>query len=195
MTQRITILVFLAFILSVTSADAQNRFYHVYVDNDNNSASGCNIDLPDFATSIDGAESRMTITTDNALPPVITATRLHQCTGGTFDAGTAISPAALGLNTGVGGADVLEAAINQSDLSINTSGPVIFYYASQSDSASDIVLTSSSGGSIFLGFTFPVPTLGLMALILLLAFLLICLLLKKSCPFYPEVLLTGLIGL
>ncbi len=193
MTQRITILVFLAFIFSFTSADAQNRFYHVYVDSDNDSASGCNTNLPDFATSIDGAESRLTITTNNNLPPAITATRLHQCNGGTFDAGTAISPAALGLNTGDGGADVFEAAINQSDLSINTSGPVIFYYASQSDSASDIVLTSSSGGSIFLGFTFPVPALGLLALAMLLVFLLFTAKKSLSRNLTVSILLVGVV--
>jgi len=161
-------LAFLLFFLTLSqSVFGQDRFYHIYVDVDNNPSSGCSVPIPDFATSIDGVESRLTITTDSGQPPSITSTRLHRCTGTTFDAGTATSPAALGLNTGTGGADVFEAAINQSSLGITATGSVRFYFNTDSDTADDIVLTNQLGGPIILGFVFPVPGLGLLALGLL----------------------------
>ncbi|WP_395376848.1 beta strand repeat-containing protein [Marinicella sp. W31] len=158
------------FLVLSQAAIGQDRFYHVYFDIDNNPASGCSIALPDFTTNIEGVESRLTITTDSNQPPNITATRLHLCNGTAFDAGTATSPAALGLNTGTGGADVFEAAINQTSIGVTSSGTVRFYFNTDSDTAADIVLTNVNGGPIILGFVFPIPTLGLLALCLLALF-------------------------
>ena len=166
--RNVAVMVF--FILSAFSlnAQAQNRYYHVYIDNDANTSTGCVVNLPDFSTTIEGVQSRLTITTDSALPPNIIATTIHQCDGLGFDAGSSNSTAALGLNTGVAGEDVFEAAININDLNIVSSGNVLFYYATESDSTSDIVLTNANGGPIFLGFVFPVPAFGLLALSILL---------------------------
>ncbi|MCB1582585.1 MAG: tandem-95 repeat protein, partial [Xanthomonadales bacterium] len=165
-----TLFLLLCFFLS--TAQAQNRFYHVYFDTDNSATTGCSVNLPDFATSITGVDRRLTITTDSALPPTITATQLHQCAGGVFDSGNGVSMAALGLNTGINGADVFEASVSQTQLGINRSGAVLLYFHTQSDNASDIVLGNGNGDPIVLGFTFPVPALGLITLCLLLVLLL-----------------------
>ena len=159
----------LLFSLLVISNHAlgQNRLYHVYFDIDNNAATGCNVAIPDFTTSIDGVESRLTITTNSSQPPTILSTTIHNCAGAVFDAGTATSAAALGLNTGTNGADVFEAAINQTSIGISSTRSVRFYFNTDSDTADDIVLTNPSGGPIILGFVVPVPTLGLLTLCLL----------------------------
>jgi len=168
MLYRIAVSVFLMCSMLVSVANAQNRSYHVYLDTDANTATGCVVNLPDFLTTVNGIESRVTVTTDSATPPNIIGTNLHQCTGVAFDAGTPISPAALGLNTGLSGADVIESAVNQSSLSLTGSRSVLLYYHVDSDTADDVVLTDDSGGPITLGFALPVPGLGLLAIGLLL---------------------------
>ncbi len=159
----------------ITVADyaiAQDRFYHIYVDTDNNTATGCDVDLTDFTTAINGTEGRVTITTNSNQPPSITSTAYHSCDGTNFDNGINISPAALGLNSSMNGSDVFEAEIPQSILGINSSTSVVFYYVTDSDTASDIVLSNSNGGPITLGFAFAVPALGFFALgLMLLGFL------------------------
>jgi len=168
MLNRLVVLITFAWYLTMSVSHAQNRFYNVYLDTDNNPSSGCQINIADFSTSLDGIDSQLTITTDSALPPAITSTQLHHCTGASFDAGTSIDPAALGLNTGLNGSDVFEASIVQNDLSINQTGSVIFYFVSGSDTGKDVVLNNSAGGPIYLGFTIPVPALGLLSLTALL---------------------------
>ncbi|MFC3193811.1 Calx-beta domain-containing protein [Marinicella sediminis] len=168
MLSRIAVSVFLMCSLLVSVANAQNRSYHVYLDTDANTGTGCVVNLPDFATTVNGVESRVTVTTDSSTPPVITATNLHQCTGAAFDAGTAISPAALGLNTGLSGADVIESAVSQSSLDLSGSRSVFLYYHVDSATADDVALTNPTGGPISLGFALPVPGLGILAMGLLL---------------------------
>lgn len=147
---------------------SQNRFYHVYVDTDNNTSTGCDINLPDFSTAINGAEGRITITTDANQPPTIISTNYHNCSGSLFDAGTAINPAALGLNTGLNSDDVFEVGINRATMGAGSSRSVVIYYATESDTASDIVLSNVDGNPIILGMTLPVPAIGFMALFILL---------------------------
>ncbi|TDR22421.1 beta strand repeat-containing protein [Marinicella litoralis] len=173
MSYRSTALVCFGLLLFSVISQAQNRFYHVYVDNDANAATGCVVNLPDFSSTIEGVQSRLTITTDSALPPNIVSTQIHQCDGLNFNAGTASAAAALGLNTGDAGADVFEAAISTLDLSIHASGNALFYFVTESDTAGDVVLNHANGGPIILGFVFPVPAMGLLALTVLLLILLI----------------------
>lgn len=173
MAHRFVFFLLLVASFTISMANAQNRYYHVYLDTDNQSNTGCSVNLPDFASVINGVDQRVTITTNSAIPPTITATELHQCNGATFGAGTPITPAALGLNTGSNGSDVFEAGIDQALLNINRSGQVLFYFETQSDTASDIVLNHINGGPITLGFTFPVPAVGLLAFGVLLVLLLL----------------------
>jgi hypothetical protein len=173
MAHRFVFFLLLAVSFTISMANAQNRYYHVYLDTDNQSSTGCSVNLPDFASVIEGVEQRVTITTNSALPPNVTSTEIHPCNGASFSTGTAISPAALGLNTGTNGADVFEAGFDQALLNLNSSGRVVFYFETQSDTASDVVLNHANGGPITLGFTFPVPAFGLLAIGLLLVLLLI----------------------
>lgn len=161
-------LILILTVLTAFNSQAQNRFYHVYVDTDNNPATGCDINLPAFSAAINGADGRLTITTDSSQPPNITNTLYHNCAGTSFDAGTAINPAALGLNTGLNNEDVFEVGINRSTMNASASRAVVIYYATESDSASDIVLTNADGNPIILGMTLPVPAIGLVAVFILL---------------------------
>ncbi|KAA3650175.1 MAG: tandem-95 repeat protein [Proteobacteria bacterium] len=174
MIRGLNILILILTVFISFNSQAQNRFYHVYVDTDNNATTGCDVNLPAFATAINGAEGRVTITTNSSQPPVITSTRFHACSGGIFDAGTSINPAALGLNTGLNNNDVFEVGINRSTMGAASSREVVIYFATDSDTASDIVLTNAAGGPIILGMTLPVPAIGLITLfVLLLGFLLL----------------------
>ena len=168
MIRGLKIFILLVMVLAAFNSQAQNRFYHVYVDTDNNSGTGCDINLPAFSTAINGADGRLTITTDSNQPPNITNTLYHNCAGTSFDAGTAINPAALGLNNGLNSEDVFEVGINRSTMNATRSREVVIYYASESDVASDVVLTNSAGNPVILGMTLPVPAIGLMAVFILL---------------------------
>lgn len=160
-------------VLTAFDSQAQNRFYHVYVDTDNNTATGCDVNLPAFSTAINGAEGRISITTDSSQPPAITSTLYHNCSGLVFDAGTAINPAALGLNAGLNGEDVFEVGLNRATMNAGASRAVVIYYATESNTASDIVLSNVDGNPIILGMTLPVPAIGLMAIVILLVLFLI----------------------
>ncbi|GAA4824263.1 hypothetical protein GCM10011365_04230 [Marinicella pacifica] len=174
MIRGLKIFILLVIVLAAFNSQAQNRFYHVYVDTDNNPGTGCNVNLPAFSTAINGADGRLTITTDSSQPPNITNTLYHNCAGTTFDTGTSINPAALGLNTGLNNEDVFEVGINRSTMNASASRAVVIYYATESDIASDIVLTNVDGNPIILGMALPVPAIGLVAVfILLIGFLMI----------------------
>ncbi|WP_223787874.1 beta strand repeat-containing protein [Marinicella meishanensis] len=164
MMYRLVVSAFLVCTALFSVANAQNRFYHVYLDTDADAATGCVVNLPAFGTTVDGVENRLTITTDSSLPPVIISTQLHTCNAGVLDGGMPIPGAALGLNTGLGGADVFEAGVNQNNLDLTGSRRVLFYFHTDSDTAEDVVLTNGSGGPIALGFALPIPSLGWLAL-------------------------------
>ncbi|WP_154223472.1 Ig-like domain-containing protein [Marinicella rhabdoformis] len=154
-------------VLTLNTAEAQNRQYHLFADTDNNSTSGCTVNWPGLGNSISGIENRFTITTDSQLPPNIIDTQVHDCQGNAFGAGTSQGQAALGLNTGNNSSDVFEFSINRNYLGINSSGSVLFYFASESSAVADVVLAANGGGPIFMGFAFPVPALGLLGLVLM----------------------------
>ncbi len=160
---------FLFLIFSTTLVQAQDRFYHVYVDNDSDAATGCVVNFPAFTSTANGIDTRLTITTNSALPPAITSTTVHNCSGAAFDAGTNTTMAALGLNNGVNGSDVFEAMLPSTALSMNQSDAATLYFATDSSTATDIVLTNSAGGPIVLGFAAQVPALGLLSVVFLLA--------------------------
>jgi|GEM_PF-1643038 len=149
------------------ASHSQTRSYHVYIDTDNDIATGCTADYPAIPATIDGVESRLTITTDSATPPNITDTRVHQCSTGTFDAGTSTGASALGFNTGTNAGDVFEARVSLSQLNIGTSRSIRLYYATESAASTDVVLTQGNGGPIVYGFPVAIPTLSIFGLLLL----------------------------
>jgi len=149
------------------ASHSQTRSYHVYIDTDNDIGTGCTADYPAIPATIDGVESRLTITTDSATPPNITDTRVHQCSTGTFDAGISTGSSALGLNTGTNAGDVFEARVSLSQLPIGTSRSIRLYYATESAASTDVVLTQGGGGPIVYGFPVAIPTLSIFGLLLL----------------------------
>ncbi len=190
-----TFYIFLAAVLIASNSQAQNRFYHVYLDNDSDQSTGCLVNLPDFSTAIQGADSRVTVTTDSALPPTITSTQLATCDGTVFNTPSSISAAALGLNTGLNSNDVFEIAIPPSAISNNTKDRATLYFVTDSDAVSDIVLTGTNGGPITLGFPQPIPTLGLLAMGILLLLLLLVSRKQLSRKLSTSVVLIALCGI
>ncbi len=195
MFHRLSIFLIAFALLYFTNSSAQDRFYNIYVDTDGSITTGCDVNLPEFSSNIGGVESRLTITTDSALPPNVTATTFHQCDGTAFGTGSAIAPAAMGLNTGMNGTDVFEVGFNQNLLNVTSSGNVIFYFTTDSNTASDIVLTQSNGGPIILGFVFPVPALGLLALCLIICCVLLMTRKSMSSKMALSVMLIGVSSL
>ncbi len=153
--------------IAFSSVQAQDRYYHVYIDSDNETTTGCDVNIPDFATTLNGIDSRVTITTNSALPPAITNSSIHTCTGAAFDAGVPVNAAALGFNTGFNGSDVFETSIDRTDLLHTSQRSLRAYFATDTAVADDVVLTNSGGGAILLGFPFAIPTLSLFGLLLI----------------------------
>ena len=157
----------LLFVFCSGFSQAQQKTYNVYIDNDNNMATGCTVLQPDFMTQFDGVDGYLSIETSGS-PIAISSSLYFDCTGAGFDAGSAIVTSALGLNANTNGDDVFEMQMNTSDLGIRSSTSVKLYYTSESVTSSDIVIVNNSGGGIFFGVAFPIPTFSLLSLLLLL---------------------------
>lgn len=140
--------------------------YNVYVDIDNNIATGCPVTPSNIMVQFDGIDGYIAITTGGN-PIAITGALYHQCTGGVFDAGSAIVTSALGLNTNINGNDVFEAQMATTDLGIMSSGQAKLYFSAESATSSDIVVVNNNGGGIFAGVAFPIPLFSLVSLLLL----------------------------
>ncbi len=156
----------LLFVFCSGFSQAQQKTYNVYIDIDNNMATGCTVLQPDFMTQFDGVDGYLSIETSGS-PIAISSSLYFDCTGAGFDAGSAIVTSALGLNANTNGDDVFEMQMNTSDLGIRSSTSVKLYYTSESVTSSDIVIVNNSGGGIFFGVAFPIPTFSLLSLLLL----------------------------
>jgi hypothetical protein len=170
-------LIILFSLLLTQFAIAQNRSYNVYVDRDNNVATGCTVLQPNFMTQFDGVDGYISVEIGSA-PVAITSSLYFECQGGSFDAGSAIVTSALGFNTNVNGDDVFEMQMNTFDLGIRSSTAAKLYYSAESDASSDIVVVNNNGGDILLGVAFPIPVLSFTALLLL--SLIIILIVRKT---------------
>lgn len=155
--------------LFTTVLYATPQQYEIYFDADLNTGTGCTA-LHTGLPSIQGIESKVTVTIDNQ-PPAIISTNLHQCLGAVFDAGIAIDPAVIGLNTGSGNTDVIEVKVSNTDLPATPGQDIQLYFATGSTTAEDVVLETSALGPIILSIAsstpIPVPALGLLAVFIL----------------------------
>ncbi len=166
--RRIAARIFLGLVALVlaNAALAQDYRYHLYIDRDANVATGCSETIG--ATTIDGAELRVTA---NVTGTTVTTVTRADCAGALFGGETAIGgPHPVGLNNGVSGADVIEFAI---DRGLVGSSNVIHLSLAASNGAgtsSDVLTTAAGGGPILQALIqFAIPALGLLGLVLLVA--------------------------
>ncbi len=132
-----------AFAAACFAGTASADTYSVLVDNDLNTATGCSITLPESASIIEGIEARITGTISAGAPPTVSAVVLETCQGGVF-VGTGSLPAGhpVGLNNGIGGADVIELQAPESSLiPADSDGPVSvrLYGVAQQGSNDDVI--------------------------------------------------------
>lgn len=147
-------------------AIGQNKSYNVYIDRDNNAATGCTVQQPDFMTQFDGVDGYISVEIGSA-PVSITNSLYYECQNGMFDGGSAVVTSALGLNTNLNGDDVFEVQMTTSDLGIRSSTNAKLYFSSESPTSSDIVVVNNNGGGIFAGVAFPIPAFSIASLLLL----------------------------
>ncbi|MEH6873643.1 MAG: Ig-like domain-containing protein [Candidatus Competibacter sp.] len=149
--------------------------YFTLIDTDNSTATGCTVTLPNAGT-VTGIERRLTATISETATPQVISLTLESCVGGSFGAPVSLpgTPYPVGLNNGVGGADVIEQAA-PADAIAPPGPPVRLYFAAQG-STSDDLLGASGGSPILFGLrptgeSVGIPTLsewGLLGLILIL---------------------------
>ncbi len=156
---------------SVLPVQAQTYTYSVYVDRDRDPSSGCSAVLPGSTDTVAGAETRLVATVDQPTLQVVRVER-QACVSGAFDAGVTVGgPHPLGLDNGVGGADVVELSDALPALiGGQPMGNVRLYFAAQSEDASDALFTRDGqpgGVGIFASTPFLIPTAGLGGLLLL----------------------------
>ncbi|HJU39380.1 MAG TPA: Ig-like domain-containing protein, partial [Tahibacter sp.] len=151
-------------LLASAGASAQTYTYSVYVDNDVNASSGCVV--PGFA----GAEARLEAEVTGGVTPQVVAVRRSTCTGGTFGAPTQVGGGyPVGLNNGIGGADVIE--LSDTIAALRPTGQTSafrFGVIAQSATGSDELVVNDTGGPILLGLPqLPIPALTWPILLLL----------------------------
>lgn len=168
-------LVAIALVLGSASSWAQISYFTL-IDTDNDTATGCTVTLP-TAGSVPGIERRLTATVSETAAPQVTQLSLESCVGSSFGAPVALpgTPYPVGLNNGVGGADVIEQAAPAD--AVAPPGPSVRLYFAAQGRTSDDLLGSAGGGAPILFDLWPtggsvgIPTLsewGLLGLILLL---------------------------
>ena len=157
----------MAALTTAAPAKAQaNYTYSVYVDSDALNSTGCS------EAGIVGAEVRIDTTVAGGTNPQVLATTRSRCINGTFQAdGSPSDPAAVGLNVGVAGSDVLEVADLQSSLGSGPAPALVFSVVARSANGSDTLVTANGGpGGGVIGLplpSVPLPLLAWPALLLL----------------------------
>ncbi len=152
---------------------AQPYQYHVYLDTDLRSTTGCTVNGPGGQSFV-GADYRLT-TVVSGSPPVVTGRALANCTGGSFGP---VAPQAIsypvGLNNGVpvpgGLADVIESQVSRANLP-GVQPQVRVGFAAESVSGSvDVMFTANGavgGPPMILGTPQIIPTLGFFGALLM----------------------------
>ena len=169
-------------LLSAAPAFAQSYTYSVYIDGDNNPSTGCNVTLP--GGTVSGAETVVTATINAGSPPQVASVTSATCSGGSFGAPTAAGTAAVGVGAGNGGTTAIEISAALASLVSSSSPAVRLYVVARSASGSDVLLTTdgtASGGAILFsvnatpggGGTIQTPSMGIPAVLLLIAALLV----------------------
>jgi len=162
-----------ALLLSSLSTFAQTATYEVTLDADRNESTGCSL-TTSGGTTIAGIETRLQATVDTG-SQTVNDLSLLTCNGTTFSPGSSLGGGyPVALNQGVGGADVIELAVEQSDAAAGARGSVQLGFVADDGSGSDTLVTvdgSSGGAPILLNTPFAIPSLTIFGLLLLAALL------------------------
>ncbi|MGQ0800600.1 MAG: Ig-like domain-containing protein [Pseudomarimonas sp.] len=159
--------------LASLAVNAQNFDYHVYLNSDSRSLTGCTVIAAD-GQSFSGIDHRLTATVAGS-PPIVTELRLAGCAGGDFATGAVIGGNyPVGLNNGValgGGAfaDVIELSLSRQAIAGATL-ITIGFGAQDGAVIDDGVFTRNGlpGGSpMTIGTVLAIPTAGFVGLLLL----------------------------
>ena len=172
-------------------AAAQSYDHSVYLDLDNNAATGCNVTTA--AGPVNGAEVRLTATVTGT-PPMVTGSTRAQCAGAAFGSAQPISGSyAVGLNNGIGGSDVVELATALAGLGQGGTVRVTFVStgAGGADLASGLVQLPG-GGVLVPAVPVLVPATGIIALLVVVGLVLI--LARRHPAFGSSVALLLLLG-
>jgi len=149
--------------LCATAVSAQTYSYSVYVDGDLNGGSGCTV------PQMTGADARLNVTVSGGTAPQVVSVTRSVCSGGSFVGSTSVGGGyPVGLNNGVGGADVIELADEISALQINHSAGLRLAVVAQSPAGSDDLVTTTNGSPIILALpALPIPFLTFPILLML----------------------------
>jgi len=168
-------------LLGATSAFAQSYTYSVYLDTDNNSATGCSVILP--GGTVTGAESVITATINAGSPPQVAQVTHASCSGGSFGAPTPTGASDVTVGGGTGGSTAIEISAALASLAAPGANTVRLYVVAQSTDGSDVLLTTTGapgGAPILLSVStlpgqgaVPAPMIGIPAVLLLGAALLL----------------------
>ncbi len=115
--------------------------YFTLIDTDNNTVTGCTVTLPNAGT-VTGIERRLTATISETTTPQVISLTLESCVGGSFGAPVSLpgTPYPVGLNNGVGGADVIEQAVAVNSVAA-PGATVRLYFAAQGPTSDDLIAT------------------------------------------------------
>lgn len=156
--------------LSAAPSLAQDYGYSVLIDLDRQSGTGCTVDLGG-GNVVAGVERRLSAWSSSGVFQVASLT-LEVCQSGSFGPATGVGgPYPIGLNNGVGGADVVELGADIQQLTgLAYPQPFRAYFGAESAAGSDLIGSTSGGGAIIVGTpAAPVPGLGWLGLVILVA--------------------------
>lgn len=175
---------------------AQDYQYSVLLDLDRRADTGCSVDLGG-GNVVTGIERRLDAWVTADSQQVVSLT-VQTCTGGTFSAPGAVSGGyPVGLNNGLGGADVIELGASLSQLTGSAHPrPFWIHFAAQSASGSDVLSSrdGSGGGPIGFGLpALPVPMLGLVGLLGLAVVLVLVLRTRRFRHLLPRSLIVAVV--
>jgi len=139
----------------VAAAEAPVYTHHVYIDTDDNPATGCTVLLAEAGWSgqVTGVERDLAVSVTQLAQPLVSGIQLSTCSGASFGAPGSVSAGGwpVGLGVGRDGADVVEAFVPRS--SIAAGETVRLYFHSHATSASDVLLAANgrTGSPLRLG--------------------------------------------
>ena len=113
--------------------------YYTLIDSDSDAATGCTVTLP-TSGAVAGVERRLTASVSETATPQVAQLTLESCVGGSFAAPVALpgAPYPVGSNNGVGGADVVEQAVEANAIAA-PGATVRLYFAAQGPTSDDLL--------------------------------------------------------
>ncbi len=116
--------------------------FMVLIDNDQSTATGCQVNLP---PTVDGVEFRIIATVaDVPAPTTVTSVTLEECQSGSFGPAATIGGGQpLGNNNGIGAADVIELAVSEGLIgSAVVNGDATLHFVSVGSGGADLTVAA-----------------------------------------------------